>query len=195
MPTIKCPACAARLDMPAAICPKCKFSLPRLDTKFGTVPLHTSYLTDRAKSLTLEQLARLRESLQRFEVKFPQVLFSVFVTDLPDGSSIREFTFWLANRAHFSSVESAGAENFDLLLVIEPARRSAALTVGYGLEKYLTEDDLRDVLDFVEPPLLDNKLERAIRICIEQLTRVLYRACKAAARIDKKIERVSAGEW
>ena len=75
MPTMKCPACGAVLDEPADVCPKCRFTLHRLDPKFGTLPLRNRYLTDRAQALSLEEVARLRELLQRFENRFPSRSF------------------------------------------------------------------------------------------------------------------------
>ena len=182
---MKCPACANRLDAPAPVCPTCKFTLRRLDTKFGTVPLHSRYLTDRASSLTVDEVKRLGKLLRRFEKKFPQSVFSVFVTDLPTGTSISEYTFWLANRARFGSVEAVGGENFDLLLVIESATRSAALTVGYGLEKFILEDDLSAALTAALPALRSGELERGIQLCIEEMTRQLTDICKAATTIPK----------
>jgi uncharacterized membrane protein YgcG len=195
MAKIKCPSCAALLDGAAPACPQCKFTLRQLDTKFGTVPLHARHLTDRASALTLEELRALRELMRRFETVFPQFAFSIFVTELPPGSSIKEFTFWLANRAQFGAVESTGAENFDLLLVIEPKRQSAAFTVGYGLEKYLGEDDLRGVLAAAESALRENELERAIRTCIEETTRLMRDTCKMAERIDRDAGRARIGDW
>ena len=65
MPAMKCPACGNNLDTPAAVCPNCKFTLRRLDPKCGTVPLHSRYLTDRASSLTLREVARVRRLLER----------------------------------------------------------------------------------------------------------------------------------
>ena len=179
---------------PAAACPHCNFTLRQLDPKFGTTPLHNRFLTDRAQSLTLEELERLRELLQGFENKFPQLFLSVFVTDLPDGTNIGEYTFWLLNRAQFSSVDSVGAQNFDLLLVIEPTRQSAALAVGYGLEKYVSEEDLHDVLVAAKPALRDEQLEGAIRICIEELTSLMSDACAAAAQ-TRTLARANADEW
>lgn len=192
---MKCPACATPLDAPAAACPNCKFTLRRLDSKFGTLPLRNRYLTDRAHSLTLEEVTRLRLELQRFENKFPQSLFSVFVTDLDVGANVREYAFWLANRAHFSSAESEAEENFDLLLVIDPKHRAAALTMGYGLENYVTEDDLRETLGAAEAAVRQGQLERAIRTCIDELNKRLTRASKIAARAIKAGELTSVEEW
>jgi uncharacterized membrane protein YgcG len=183
MPSMKCPACATPLAAPAAECPKCKFTLRRLDTKFGAVPLHSRYLTDHASSLTVEEITRLRELLQRFETRFPQSLFSVFVADLPEGDNVKEYAFWLSNRAQFSSVEAAGSENFDLLLVLEPSAGSAALNVGYGLEKYISEDDLADALTEALPDFQEGQFESGIRTCVEAITRRLRDVCRAA--VDK----------
>ena len=185
MRAMKCPACGNSLDAPATDCPTCKFTLRRLDTKFGTVPLHTRYLTDRSSSLTLREISRLREMLRRFEKKFPQSLFSVFVTDLPAGSDIKEFTFWLANRAQFGAIEAVGEYNFDLLLVIEAETGNAALTVGYGLEKFLLEDDLNAVLAAGLPAFRSGKLERGIRLCVEEMTKQLTGICKATKPAPK----------
>jgi uncharacterized membrane protein YgcG len=180
MPSMKCPACATPLAAPAAECPKCKFTLRRLDTKFGTVPLHSRYLTDRANSLTVQEITRLGEFLQRFERRFPQSLFSVFVADLPEGENVKEYAFWLSNRARFSSIEAAGSENFDLLLVVEPSAGTAVLTVGYGLEKYISEDDLRDALTEALSDFCKREFENGIRTCIEAITRRLRDVCRAA---------------
>jgi uncharacterized protein len=193
---MKCPACATPLESPADSCPQCRFTLRRLDSKFGTLPLRNRYLTDRARSLSLDEISRLRLELQRFENKFPQSLFSVFLTDLDVGSNVREYAFWLANRAHFSSAESEAEENFDLLLVIDPKHRAAALTVGYGLEEYLPEEDLRETLAAAEPSLHKGQFERAIRICIDQMNKRLTRASRTAARASKVAsQRASVDEW
>jgi uncharacterized membrane protein YgcG len=178
---MKCPACASTLEVPVEVCPACKFTLRRLDPRFGTVPLHTRYLTDRSSSLTLDEVERLRDLLQRFETRFPQSVFSVFLTHLPAGTNIREFTFWLANRVRFGSVEATGAQNFDLLLVIDAETHNAALTVGYGLEKLILEDDLSVALTAALPALRDGELERAIRLCIEEVSKQLANICKAAS--------------
>ena len=152
------------------------------------MPLHARYLTDRASALTMEQISRLRELLRRFEQKFPQSVFSVFVTDLPAGTSVGEFTFWLANRALFGSATATGEENFDLLLVIEADTGNAALTVGYGLENLILEDDLNLVLAAALPALRSGQLERGIRLCVEEMTRQLSDISQATMAGPKTLD-------
>ena len=192
MSAMKCPSCGNTLDEPAAACPVCKFALRQLDAKFGTLPLHSRYLTDRASSLTSREANRLGKLLRRFEKKFPQSVFSVFVTDLPEGANIGEFAFWLANRAQFGSIEAVGEYNFDLLLAVEADTGNAALTVGYGLEKIVSEDDLNVALTAALPALRKGKLERGIRLCVEEMTRQLTDICKATVAVPK-VQTVSTG--
>lgn len=195
MPVMKCPSCGSSLEAPAAVCPACKFTLRQLDTTFGTVPLHSRYLTDRARSLTTGEVNRLGKLLRRFEQKFPQSVFSVFVTDLPAEATVGEFAFWLANRAQFGSVEAVGGFNFDLLLVIEAETGNAALIVGYGLEKLILEDDLNVALKAALPALRSGKLARGIRLCVEEMTRQLTEICKAAEAPKKQNTPVRGGSW
>jgi uncharacterized membrane protein YgcG len=144
---MKCPSCATTLAAPEPRCPSCKLTLQALDVKFGALPKHAMYFTDRTDRVPLRDMAKMRALLELFHRRFPQCLFSVFVAELPRGTSVSEYAFWLANRARFSSVEQAQGENFDLLLVVDMSGRAAALNVGYGLEEYLREDDLAAALD------------------------------------------------
>jgi len=138
------------------------------DTKFGRPPLHSHYLTDRTGLLPLSELPKLRSQLELFEKKFPQSLFSVFITELPTGTLVTEYAFWLANRARFSPIEAIGPENLDLLLVIDPVAGAAAFTIGYGLEKYLHERDLEDVLAAAAPEFREGNLAGGIQICVDR---------------------------
>lgn len=189
---MKCPSCATSLEAPLARCPGCKLSLQRLDMKFGMVPRHSRLLTDRSGRIPMKDMAQLRNALRLFEKKFPQTLFSVFVDDLPAGTSVSEFAFWLANRARFSSLEKKHGENFDLLLVIDLATRSAALTAGYGLEKHVREDDLQEVVDELAAPLRQGHLAGGIRSLLDALVRRLRERSKQALSAKRQTREVLA---
>jgi uncharacterized membrane protein YgcG len=166
----KCPSCGDPITGPALECPMCNLSLRRLDAKFGTTPRRTKYLTDRSARLPLRTIKKLREELRIFETKFPQSRFSVFITDQLRGGSISEYTFWLANRARFSSIEAVGADNFDLLLGIDLHAGAAALTIGYGLEEYIGEDDLHSALAAAKDAFAAQDFALGVRQCIEFMT-------------------------
>ncbi len=179
---MKCPSCDSLLETPDARCPSCKLSLQRLDMKFGLVPRHSRFLTDRTGRIAMNDMAQLRAALRLFEKKFPQILFSIFIDDLPDGSSISEFAFWMANRARFSSLEKKAGDNFDILLVVDLATRSAALTTGYGLEPYVQEEDLNEMLNALVLPLRDGRPADGIRALLDALVRRLREISKRAGK-------------
>ena len=179
---MKCPSCARPLPQPVPQCPHCRLTLRQLDIKFGAVPRHSRYLTDRTEKLPVPETARLRETLELFERKFPQILFSVFVAQLPKDSSISEYAFWLANRATFSAFDFKGEENFDFLLLIDPAAGAAAITIGYGLEPFLPEEDLQAALEHAGPDFQRNDIPGGIRACLEHLTERLRGLARASEK-------------
>ncbi|MGI8820570.1 MAG: TPM domain-containing protein [Chthoniobacterales bacterium] len=189
---MKCPSCAHLLAAPEPRCPACKLSLQKLDAKFGLVPRHSRYLSDRAGRLELSEMEEVREALRLFEKKFPQVLFSVFVTSLPGGSSVSEYAFWLANRARFNSIQKVRSENFDLLLVIDLGTNAAALTTGYALENYLSEDDLSAALAALRDGMRKGSLPDGIRACIAFLTRHLRARSRQPAKAQRAVGEVAA---
>ncbi len=164
---MKCPSCSIPFSGPAPQCPNCNLTLQQLDTKFGALPLHSRFLTDRTGQLPLRAIAKLRQLLSLFERKFPQSLFSVFIIGPVQGGTISEYTFWLANRGRFNSLEATAGENFDLLLGIDTRAREAALVIGYGLESYLTERDLQQALTEAAHAFRVGDYARGIRNCVE----------------------------
>jgi len=180
----KCPSCSKPLAAQAARCPHCKFSVQKLDAKFGAVPRHSSYLTDRAGWLPMSEIERLRAVLRLFHKKFPQSLFSIYVAELPHDVAVAEFAFWLANRARFSSSGRVGVENFDLLLVIDLTASAAAFTVGYGFEEHLKESDLQDVLGGLSEGLRDSNLAEGLNNVMERLTRLLRERSREALNFE-----------
>lgn len=147
--------------------------MQRLDSKFGFVPAHSRFLTDRTGQLPLDEMNQLRAVLRLFQTKFPQSLFSIFITELPRGTSVTEYAFWMANRAKFSSGEKINEENFNLLLLVDLPGRAAALTVGYGLEPYVSEQDLKSILDDFANGVRDGNLAAGLRAAIDSTTRRL----------------------
>jgi len=178
---MRCPSCREPFAQAAvAQCPRCKLTLRRLDTRFGTVPRHSRFVTDRSASLPLRDMRELRSLLNLFHRKFPQSIFSVFVMPRIDGGTIAEFIFWLANRARFSSLGATGGDNFDVLLGIDLRARAAALQIGYGLENYLSERDLERALAQSSAALSANDVPRGVRACVEFMMERMREAAVAA---------------
>lgn len=177
---MNCPSCSSSLDQPLPECPKCGFNLAQAEKKFGAVPRHSSFFTDRSERLPLAEIEKLRVELQLFHRRFPQSLLSVFVAELPPKSAIGEYAFWLANRGRFNRLESAHAENMDLLLVIDVAANSAALIAGYGLEGHLPADELRAALQEFVREFRSAGIPAGVHALLEYLTEHLREAARRA---------------
>jgi uncharacterized membrane protein YgcG len=189
---MKCPACRTAFSEPAPQCPTCQLSLRTLDAKFGAVPRQTRYLSDRSGRLPQRKIKKLRNLLQVFGKKFPQSLFSVFVINGVPNGSISDYAFWLANRTGFSSLEAVAGDNFDILLGIDLEAGMAALTIGYGLENYLTEDDLQAALAIAENAFRSGDFPRGIRECIESMMKRM-REIARASEAPKRAGHLTAG--
>ena len=164
---MKCPSCHEILPAPTSQCLKCRLTLDRLDIQFGAIPRYSRFVTDFSGRLPQRDLAGLRSLLRLFNRKFPQSRFSVFVSSEITGGTIDEYAFWLMNRARFGFAEAVGGDNFDLLLVIDVQRSTAALIVGYGLENYVTERDLERALAEGASGFHQGDFAQGIRACVE----------------------------
>lgn len=167
----------------------CQLNLPQLDARFGAVPRHNRYLSDRSDQLPLREMKKLRDLLEVFEKKFPRSLFSVFVIDHIRNGSLSEYIFWLFNRARFSSIEAVEGDNFDLLLGIDLEAGEAVLCIGYGLENYLTEDDLQAALAVARDVFRAGDYSGGIRACV---TSVMNRMRDVARKHEKHPPAVTA---
>ncbi len=179
---MKCPSCREPVAEPVERCPRCRTNLHKLDLQFGVAPKHFGGLTDCTLTFSKADLRKLQMLLDLFHEKFPQSTFSVFVAELPAGIAIGEYTFWLANRVRFSTIESNGEHNFDLLLVLDTAGGAAGLTVGYGLENYLAEEDLSAALELSRTAFAAENWTAGIEGCVH----ALMKRMRAIARGTKR---------
>lgn len=179
---MKCPSCRQLVAEPVARCPHCGITLHKLDLRFGVAPKHSGSLTDATHKLSKPDRRKLKTLLQLFHRKFPQSILSVLLTEAKPGTVISEYTFWLANRVRFGWVESKGANNFDLLLVVDVTSGAAGMTAGYGLERQLAEGDLEAALEAGRSAFAEGEWATGIERCVNQLMermREILRATEA----------------
>jgi uncharacterized membrane protein YgcG len=165
---MKCPSCRRTVTEPVARCPHCRLTLRKLDLQFGVAPKQSANLTDFTRTLTRADERKLKTLLQLFHRKFPQSIFSVFLAELPAGSVIGEYAFWLSNRMRVGRKEANGKNNFDLLLVVD-TNGAAALTVGYGFEDHLAEGDLENALEAAQEAFAEGAWAAGIDRCVHRL--------------------------
>ena len=120
-----------------------------VETRFSGEPRTepVERVTDAAGVLSDGDIERIELALAQFERRFPQLFAAVYCGALPQPTSLRQFGFWLLNRAAISELDVTRANDHGAMFVIDTHGRSAALGLGYFLECYLDERDARAVLE------------------------------------------------
>ena len=160
-------------------CPNCRLNMRRIKLRFGYAPQHFGLFADSGDELPVGRQHRVNELLELFGKKFPQSIFSVYLMELPAGTTPNEYAFWLANRARLNNAAAIDQNNFDLVLVLD-VDGGAALTAGYGLENYLTEEDLSAVLETGREAWTARDWAGGIERCIAEMTDCLRLASQRA---------------
>ena len=144
-----CPSCQSRIAPGQPACAACLFSLEELDRRLGIPPQLCGPVADPLKRLPSSSVRRITSQIDRIERRFPQVRVAVALQEVPHNVTLPVFTFWLFNRGGFSSSVDRGAENFLVLLLIDLTPSAALKTsamIGYGLEPFLSNEDLASCL-------------------------------------------------
>ncbi len=171
---MKCPACAHPLAEGAPACPGCGLTRDALDAGCGVIPKLWKRASSPSADLTLRELNALNRRIAWFERTFPQVHLSVVAARTPQSVPPSAYAFWLINRAAFGR-PAPPSRSYVVLFVLDAARGSLSLTVGYGLEKILPEPDLQSALDAGKSALSAGRLGKGVDASIRKLRRLLRR--------------------
>jgi uncharacterized membrane protein YgcG len=141
-----CPSCSAILPVVADECPRCHFTATVCLEKYPFQAPRLERLIDPEERLQPHDLKLLNRAVNRFERRFPQTRVHLCVTRLPENADSREFGYWLFNISQPESQEEEHHRFFGILLVIDRANRSASATVGYGLDPFIDDGVLKNIL-------------------------------------------------
>lgn len=103
----------------------------------------------------------MRRSIERFENEFVGSQFNIVVRAFDQKVNLATSLFWLFNHSGLSSSENSLENNRDLMLGIDDFAGRAALIVGYGLEPFVTRDELDEILITAKPLLQESHYEKA----------------------------------
>ena len=163
-------------------CPHCGYSLAATDEVFGSDDVLIERVTDAAGVLSEGDIERIELAMLQFEERFPQLFAAVYCGALPQQTSLRQFGFWLLNRAAVCEVEVTRANDHGAMFVIDTHGRSAALVLGYFLECYLDERDARAILEAGRQEFHRGIWAAGICQALRELTARLRRRAAEAAR-------------
>lgn len=148
---MRCPYCRAALDEQAVECPSCQLNLNRAITLLGTLPRIMPGIQDVAAVLRPREVRQLTDRVQALKRRFPQVNVHMVVRSFPPHQPFGLYVFWIFNGANLAEEAHKGAENRDVLIVLDPTQMRISLMVGYGLEPFLREEAIDHLLAMAEP--------------------------------------------
>jgi hypothetical protein len=148
-----CPYCQQSVAEQSAQCDSCGLDLDRLEGVLGIPPVLQAGLSDPGGVLPSKAARQVKAALVQFRERFPQIQLALLMEEAPEKVPMRTWAWWLFNRSRFSFALDKGFVNRDILLVIDPVRRQAVVTIGYGLEPFVGKRDLSDALAAGQPAL------------------------------------------
>ncbi len=146
------------------------------------MPTLKGELSDMVGILSPRQAGKIRTEIKRFAREFPQLQFHAFLTSVSSDHPISTYAFWLFNGSGMCSHLQKGGLNFHTLLVIDVEHGRSNLSVGYGIEPFVADDDLRRALEAGQEALQAKDYGQAVVAIIEMIREVYH---EKSARIPQ----------
>jgi hypothetical protein len=168
-----CPFCQTPTQEDTLECNRCGFSLPKLDAIFGEAPQLKSRVTDDGELLSKDDQKRLATSMERFHQRYPQIGFHLWLGRVDEKVPLHLWMFWLFNRGNLPTRGGISAVNREIFLGIDTANKRAVAVTGYGLEPFLGNRHLAEILDKAQSELSQGAWRKATQTVLEQLSDTL----------------------
>jgi len=108
------------------------------DETYGAEDVSLNKFTDAAGILRMKERGPMRKVLERFEAKFPQLFVSIYLGAFDDLDNIRQFGFWMLNRADYVDLDRDRPNENGILILVDVNSKSASISFGvHRLEGYL----------------------------------------------------------
>lgn len=131
-------------------------------------------LSDMVEALSMREAGKVRGAIKQFVRQFPQLKFHVFLTSVASEFPIAKFAFWLFNGGCICSDLHKGGLNFHNLLLIDVEHRRSNLSIGYGLEPFLQDEDLTTILSAGQTLISKGTYGEAILAILDKATSILH---------------------
>lgn len=158
---ISCPACGGPLKADSKWCPACQFTGSHTLELFPDDPPPLLPVLDAVGLLPKDGVRKICSAVNRLRAHFPQFQWKVCIVNLPAGSSLPIFGFWLLNASPLYG-ETADERAWTVLLLINEANGQAAVIPGYGAEPFLADDEWKGALSLMAEPWQSGKPVEAI---------------------------------
>lgn len=186
---MKCPRCVQKIHRAADACPHCGFTLADAEAHFGGVELNLRCLADAAGLLRRGERERVEAAMERLSRRFPQLFVAIYTGAFDGAAELRQFGFWLLNRATFAELPPEQSNAAGILITLDPATKMAGVTYGYLLDPYLTETDTFDCLWRAHSHWLEGRYADGMIKALEQFACVLRKRSRQARRHPASFQR------
>ncbi len=177
---VPCPRCGTHATDGEERCSSCGMSLDELDQLLGVLPRLANRIADHGHLLERQAQAEISSTIGWMETKFPQCTFQVVTVRTRKDQPSALFAFWLFNRAKIYPAHSELGANFSVLLLVDPVKREAVLTMGHGLARIFAPEEPSAILAAGEEALRSGNYDSAIRTFLRELAAVLKSAARRA---------------
>ena len=185
-PPVACPGCHFALKDPVPVCPQCGYSGWTCVEKFPWIPPPLERVMDVDRRLSDADRLLIDKAIEPLEQALPQVRVHVCLGRLFPDTDPREFGFWLINASVPPDAEAASHRPWSILVVIDRASRRASLTIGYGLDPFLSDRRLTTCLEAAQPHFQRGRYGPGTAILLGKLHIALTTAQRDAAYIAAK---------
>jgi uncharacterized membrane protein YgcG len=152
------------------------------DDRFGAEDVRLRCLTDAAGILRRNERGRVEAAMARITRRFPQVFVAVYTGALGEVANIRQFGFWLLNRAAFEDLPPDKPNEAGILLTIDPESKAAGIVFGYLLDPFLDENDTFECLMRAHAYWLEQRYAEGVTRVLLHLESLLGRRSRQARR-------------
>jgi len=130
-------------------------------------------ISDGCQLFSKSNTKRLAKIIQAYQERFPQSRLHVVTRTFDQKAELPAILFWVFNRAGLSEESAKQGQNRDVVILIEPHRKQAAMMVGYGLEPLLPKGALDGIIERAQPFLTSGDYLGGMETAIERLEKLL----------------------
>jgi TPM domain len=184
-----CPGCHRVIPVVVDRCPHCNYNAWTCVDHFPYSPPPLDRYVDVENRLSNEDRARIDRAIDTLEADLPQVGVHLCIVRLLPGTDARECGFWMLNACIPRDEEEARNRPWSVLLLIDTHALAASATVGYGLDPFVGDEQLRAALAAGQPDWLQGNFGAGALKFVHQLQHALTDACRLAIKSARKSRR------
>ncbi len=157
------------------------------DEVFGTEEISLQKFSDLAGVFRMKDREPMRKVMEGFEAKFPQLFVSICLGAFEETKSLRQYGFWMLNRASFTDVDLDRPNATGILILVDVNGKNASITYGYALMPYLDEDSTFAALSAGHPLFLQGNYPGALKAVIQKLEAILIKGWRKVRKDPESV--------